>query len=84
MPAAMMLVAAIALVAIVDGFKLGSSKPVISRLVLRGGNNDSGIGWDSHQAIAEIPDSLVKTIEGNESMRRKFELLCRNAQASIC
>jgi hypothetical protein len=27
---------------------------------------------------------LVRTIDGNESMRRKFESLCRNAQASIC
>ena len=40
----------------------------------------SGIGWDSHQAIDEIPESLVNTIEGNESMRRKFEAACRNAQ----
>jgi len=84
MVTAILLVLAVALLAIAEGFKLGSTKPVISRLVLRGGNNESGIGWDSHQAIAEIPDSLVKTIEGNESMRRKFELLCRNAQASIC
>ena len=40
----------------------------------------SGLGWDSHQAIDEIPESLVKTIDGNESMRRKFEALCRTAQ----
>ena len=44
----------------------------------------SGLGWDSHKAIDAIPDSLVRTIDGNESMRRKFEALCRNAQASIC
>lgn len=44
----------------------------------------SGIGWDSHQAIDQIPDSLVNAIEGNESMRRKFEEVCRNAQAKIC
>lgn len=44
----------------------------------------SGIGWDSHKAIDSIPETLVRTIDGNESMRRKFELLCRTAQADIC
>lgn len=44
----------------------------------------SGIGWDSHQAIDQIPETLVNAIEGNESMRRRFEEVCRNAQASIC
>jgi len=40
----------------------------------------SGIGWDSHEAIQSIPESLVKTIDGNETMRRKFEQLCRRSQ----
>lgn len=40
----------------------------------------SGLGWDSHKAIDEIPESLVRTIDGNDSMRRKFEALCRGAQ----
>ena len=40
----------------------------------------SGLGWDSHSAIDEIPESLVRTIDGNDSMRRKFEALCRTAQ----
>ena len=44
----------------------------------------SGLGWDSHKAIDQIPESLVNAIEGNESMRRKFEALCRGAQNSIC
>jgi len=44
----------------------------------------SGLGWDSHKAIDNIPESLVNAIEGNESMRRKFEALCRGAQNSIC
>jgi len=42
------------------------------------------LGWDTHKAVNDIPESLVKTIEGNASMRRKFELLCRSAQANIC
>jgi hypothetical protein len=41
---------------------------------------EAKLGWDSHQAIDAIPDSLVRTIDGNESLRRKFEALCRNAQ----
>lgn len=55
---------------------------------LRGGlrmsDNSSGIGWNSHQAIDAIPDSLCKTIDGDDSMRRKFEALCRQAQIKIC
>jgi hypothetical protein len=43
----------------------------------------SGLGWDSHKAIESIPDTLVKTIDGNDSMRRKFELLCRTAQVYL-
>lgn len=42
----------------------------------------SGISWDSHKAVDSIPDALVKSIEGNDSMRRKFEMLCRSAQVS--
>lgn len=42
--------------------------------------NDDKIGWDSHKAIESIPDSLVRTIDGNDGIRRKFEQLCRNAQ----
>ena len=44
----------------------------------------SGLGWDSHKAIDDIPASLCTAIEGNDSMRRKFEAICREAQASIC
>lgn len=46
--------------------------------------NKSGLGWDSHKAVESIPDSLVKSIDGNESMRSKFEQLCRRSQMSIC
>ncbi len=44
----------------------------------------SGLGWDSHKAVDSIPDTLVRSIDGNDSMRRKFEILCRGAQESIC
>jgi peptide methionine sulfoxide reductase MsrB len=43
----------------------------------------SGLGWDSHKAIEMIPDTLVRTIDGNDSMRRKFEVLCRTSQVHI-
>ena len=43
----------------------------------------SGLGWDSHKAIDLIPESLVRTIDGNDTMRRKFEALCRNAQVRV-
>ena len=44
---------------------------------------EQSIGWDSHKAIDAIPESLVRTIDGNESMRRKFEALCRTQQVNI-
>ena len=31
-----------------------------------------------------MPDSLVRELEGNDSMRSKFEALCRKAQNDIC
>lgn len=42
------------------------------------------LGWDSHQAVDAIPETLVRTIEGNDSMRRRFEQLCRESQNKIC
>ena len=50
----------------------------------RTGTAAGNIGWDSHVPIASAPDSLVRGVEGNESMRRRFEAMCRDAQNSIC
>ena len=36
------------------------------------------------QAVDEVPQSLVRELEGNDSMRAKFEALCRKAQNDIC
>lgn len=55
-----------------------------TRLAATTETEKSGLGWDSHKAIDDIPDSLVKTIEGNDGMRRRFEQMCRSAQVSIC
>jgi hypothetical protein len=38
------------------------------------------LGFDTHQAVDAIPESLVRSIEGNDSMRRRFESLIRGAQ----
>lgn len=43
----------------------------------------AAIGWDSHKAVDSIPESLVRTIDGNAGMRKKFEQLCRNAQVIV-
>jgi len=45
--------------------------------------SQSGLGWDSHKAIDAIPEVLGRAIDGNDSMRRKFEILCRNAQVMM-
>ena len=49
---------------------------------VRAGHSETNTGslWDSHIAVDQIPSTLVSAIDGNESMRRKFEELCRNAQ----
>ena len=43
----------------------------------------SGFGWDSHIATQSIPESLVKDIDGNESMRSRFEQMCRKSQVRL-
>ena len=49
--------------------------------------SDVNLGWNTHQAVDSVPDSLVKagdiSISGNDSMRAKFEQMCREAQVSI-
>lgn len=61
-----------------------NSRHLLTRAGATTEQSKSGIGWDSHKPIEKIPESLVKAIEGNDSMRKKFEQLCREAQTSIC
>ncbi len=42
----------------------------------------AALGFDTHKAVDQIPESLVKSIDGNAGMRKKFETLCRTAQVS--
>jgi len=47
----------------------------------------SGLGWNSHTYVDEVPDTLVREddLEGsNMDMRRRFEANCRRAQDAIC
>ena len=49
----------------------------------------SGLGWNSHTYVDEVPETLVKDDEGNlpdanMEMRRRFEANCRRAQDEIC
>jgi coproporphyrinogen III oxidase len=44
------------------------------------------LGWDTHQAVDAVPESLVREgdgPDGNFPMRSKFEKLCREAQIKI-
>jgi hypothetical protein len=43
----------------------------------------AAVDWDTHKAVEDIPESLTKTIEGNDSIRRKFETLLRKAQVNV-
>ena len=44
---------------------------------------DKSISWDSHKAVDEIPESLVKTIDGNQGIRKKVETLLRRSQVKM-
>lgn len=69
---------------VIDGLQINSA--LSARLQNSTHRKDTklfnSIGWDSHQAVESIPETLVRTIDGNESMRSRFELLCRTAQVS--
>ena len=39
--------------------------------------------WDDHVAIDAPPETLCKGLDGNDSMRRKFEVMLRAAQNKI-
>eukprot|EP00428_Durinskia_dybowskii_P028643 CAMPEP_0170242944 /NCGR_PEP_ID=MMETSP0116_2-20130129/21245_1 /TAXON_ID=400756 /ORGANISM="Durinskia baltica, Strain CSIRO CS-38" /LENGTH=389 /DNA_ID=CAMNT_0010493793 /DNA_START=28 /DNA_END=1197 /DNA_ORIENTATION=+ len=44
------------------------------------------LGWDSHNPVDEVPETLVREgdgPEGNYPMRSKFEKMCRDAQIAI-
>jgi len=44
------------------------------------------LGWNSHEAVDTVPESLVKEgdgPDGNFPMRSKFEKMCRDAQIEI-
>jgi len=47
----------------------------------------SGLSWNSHTYVYEVPDSLVREDDlagANMDMRRQFEANCRRAQNEIC
>jgi len=57
-----------------DGKKAGDDAPPVN------------LGWDTHQAIDEAPESLVREEDGpdgNYPMRAKMEKMLREAQISI-
>lgn len=87
----MRLVCFLLLVTCVSAFKMSGSKEgflknrsSFGKVFASNGDADtvksSGFGWDSHIATQTIPESLVKDIDGNESMRSKFEQMCRKSQ----
>lgn len=71
---------AVALRSLVSSMKGLSSLGVATSL---SSQSSSSIGWDSHKAVDSIPDSLVRTIDGNAGMRKKFEQVCREAQVKL-
>ena len=49
-----------------------------------GTTDKPGLGFDSHKAVMEAPDSLCRDGTANTEMRAKFEQMCREAQNMIC
>jgi len=62
------------------GFATTSPVTLAKRSMRSRGPVCASIGWDTHKAVEKAPESLVKGVEGNESMRRRFERACREAQ----
>mmetsp|Transcript_36869 Transcript_36869/g.57558 ORF Transcript_36869/g.57558 Transcript_36869/m.57558 type:complete len:387 (-) Transcript_36869:311-1471(-) len=44
---------------------------------------EGGIGWNTHQAVDQVPESLCKELDGNDSMRVKMEQMLREMQDKI-
>jgi len=59
------------------------SQPQFSSLKKTSLHSTPAAGFSSHSAVDEIPETLVKAIDGNASMRKKIESLCRNAQVNL-
>ena len=74
----------ILLVAVLVQVALCSPLPSVRSSIFSAVGGQSAPHFDTIKAVEAIPDTLVKTIEGNDSIRRKFESLCRNAQVSYC
>lgn len=62
-------------------------RSITPNLVIRGGNSgdkkdteDTGISWDSHMNVNNIPATLLNKLDGSHTMRAKFEKLCRESQ----
>ena len=63
-----------------------------SSLAIRGGDDirttkssqdeENDISWNSHVNVDKIPSTLLRKLDGSQTMRSKFEQLCRNAQVS--
>jgi len=75
-----------ALVASTNAFVFSTSAPSRTTPTLRSTTEENpvSIGWDSHVPIEAAPESLVRGVEGDEGMRRRFEAMCREAQTKIC
>jgi len=61
--------------------------PQMAEATTAGPDAKSGISWDSHTYVDDVPDSLVREDDltgANMDMRRKFEANCRRAQEAIC
>jgi coproporphyrinogen III oxidase len=59
---------------------INSHSPLLRASTARKSYGRDAPGFDTHKAIDQIPESLVNTIEGNDSMRRRFETVVRTAQ----
>jgi len=66
------------------GSRVLPSRATVEKAEGKTDDNPVNIGWDSHVPIEAAPETLVRGVEGNESMRRRFEAMCREAQNAIC
>lgn len=68
------------ILAVCDALRLNNANHRLLHTRAGSTSQDKSISWDSHKAIDTIPESLVKSIDGNESIRKKVETLLRRSQ----
>lgn len=77
------LLGTLVILAVCDALRMNNANHRLLKTSAGSTTQGKNISWDSYKAVDEIPESLVKTIDGNQSIRKKVETLLRKSQVII-